>query len=64
MTAVLIGLAIVNIAKPGALADDDQRLRNRIDYELWVRETTWRGTPAGRGSASVARRPTAPWWSR
>ena len=40
MTAVLIGLAIVNIAKPGALADDDQRLRNRIDYELWVRETT------------------------
>ena len=40
MTAVLIGLVIVNVAKPGALADDDQRLRNRIDYELWVRETT------------------------
>ncbi|MCB0794788.1 MAG: dicarboxylate/amino acid:cation symporter [Flavobacteriales bacterium] len=36
MTAILVGLALVNLIRPGEMADDEQRLRNRIDYELWV----------------------------
>ncbi len=39
MAAVTIGLLVVNVFSPGELADDQQRLRNRIDYELWVRAT-------------------------
>ena len=37
--AVSIGLLVVNVVKPGELADDTQRLRNRITYELWVNDT-------------------------
>ena len=37
--AVSIGLLVVNVIKPGELADDTQRLRNRITYELWVNDT-------------------------
>ncbi|MCB9169250.1 MAG: dicarboxylate/amino acid:cation symporter [Flavobacteriales bacterium] len=37
--AVALGLTLVNLTKPGKLADADQRLRNRIDYELWVNGT-------------------------
>ena len=37
--AVSIGLLVVNVIKPGELADDNQRLRNRITYELWVNDT-------------------------
>lgn len=35
--AVGIGLTLVNIVKPGALADEKQRITNRISYELWVK---------------------------
>lgn len=37
--AVSIGLLVVNVIQPGKLADDGQRLRNRITYELWVNNT-------------------------
>lgn len=37
--AVSVGLLVVNVIKPGELADDTQRLRNRITYELWVNDT-------------------------
>jgi len=37
--AVSIGLLVVNVIKPGELADDNQRMRNRITYELWVNDT-------------------------
>jgi len=37
--AVSIGLLAVNVIQPGKLADDTQRLRNRITYELWVNDT-------------------------
>lgn len=39
VVAVSIGLVLVNVFRPGHTADDAQRLRNRIDYELWVKET-------------------------
>ena len=37
--AVTVGLGLVNIFKPGATIDDEQRIKNRISYELWVEET-------------------------
>ncbi len=37
--AISVGLLLVNVIKPGEWADDAQRLRNRIGYELWVQET-------------------------
>ncbi|MEQ8555989.1 MAG: dicarboxylate/amino acid:cation symporter [Cyclobacteriaceae bacterium] len=37
--AVTVGLGLVNLFKPGATIDDDQRIKNRISYELWVEET-------------------------
>lgn len=38
--AVTIGLGLVNLFKPGATLDDQQRVKNRISYELWVEETS------------------------
>ena len=37
--AVSVGLLLVNVIKPGEMADDAQRLRNRMTYELWVENT-------------------------
>jgi Na+/H+-dicarboxylate symporter len=37
--AISVGLVAVNAIRPGTWADDGQRLRNRIAYELWVQET-------------------------
>jgi Na+/H+-dicarboxylate symporter len=34
--AVGIGLAIVNIVQPGKFVNEEQRVKNRIKYELWV----------------------------
>ncbi len=38
MTAVGIGLLIGNVGAPGKFVDEDQRLKNRIKYELWANE--------------------------
>ncbi|MEQ9304026.1 MAG: cation:dicarboxylase symporter family transporter, partial [Marinoscillum sp.] len=40
VSAVAIGLFLVNIVKPGDYIDQDSRVKNRIAYELWVNETT------------------------
>lgn len=37
--AVGVGLVLVNIAKPGNALSEDQRVRNRLKYEVWVRNT-------------------------
>ncbi|MCT4622247.1 MAG: dicarboxylate/amino acid:cation symporter [Schleiferiaceae bacterium] len=37
--AVTVGLVVVNVVKPGAFADDNQRIVNRLSYELWVEDT-------------------------
>ncbi len=34
--AIGIGLTLVNTIQPGTLVDQDQRTKNRIEYELWV----------------------------
>lgn len=35
MIAVVVGLTLVNVIKPGEQQSDEVRLRNRISYELW-----------------------------
>lgn len=37
--AISVGLGIVNISKPGEYVDQEQRILNRLSYELWVQET-------------------------
>lgn len=37
--AVTVGLLLVNIAQPGKFIAKDQRIKNRIKYELWVERT-------------------------
>lgn len=37
--AVTLGLTLVNTIKPGTYSSEEQRVRNRINYELWVAET-------------------------
>ena len=37
--AALVGLTVVNIISPGTHIDDAQRLKNRIEYEVWVENT-------------------------
>ncbi len=38
VTAVAIGLFLVNTIKPGTHLDDEQRIKNRISYELWAND--------------------------
>lgn len=40
VTAVTLGLVLVNVIRPGDFIDEGQRIKNRITYELWVKETT------------------------
>lgn len=35
--AVSLGLVLVNVVKPGTHLDTDQRIKNRIAYELWAK---------------------------
>ncbi len=37
--AVAVGLTLVNLSKPGTLVSEDQRIINRMSYEMWVYET-------------------------
>lgn len=36
VTAVGVGLFVVNVAQPGTYIDEAQRIDNRIEYELWA----------------------------
>lgn len=36
VTAVGIGLLLVNLVQPGALVDEDSRIKNRLSYESWA----------------------------
>ncbi|QCK13325.1 dicarboxylate/amino acid:cation symporter [Mangrovivirga cuniculi] len=38
VVAVGLGLILVNLVKPGDFVDEDQRVKNRIKYELWVKD--------------------------
>lgn len=39
VAAVGIGLLVVNVLQPGKRMAEDQRVKNRIKYELWVQQT-------------------------
>ncbi|MDA8886592.1 dicarboxylate/amino acid:cation symporter [Bacteroidia bacterium] len=36
MSAIIIGLLLVNLIKPGTFPSDNSRLEKRIEYELWL----------------------------
>lgn len=36
--SVSIGLLFVNVLKPGAKMDDEQRIQNRLSFEMWLQE--------------------------
>jgi len=38
LLAIFIGLLFVNIIKPGTHIDDEQRIKNRLSYELWLQQ--------------------------
>ena len=38
LLAVSIGLTLVNIVKPGTHIDVEQRIKNRLSYEVWLQE--------------------------
>ena len=39
VAAVAVGLFVVNLAKPGETIAEEQRIKNRMKYELWVANT-------------------------
>ncbi|GAB5533599.1 MAG: dicarboxylate/amino acid:cation symporter [Roseivirga sp.] len=39
VTAVGVGLLLVNTLNPGAFIDEESRIKNRLQYETWVAET-------------------------
>jgi len=39
VTAVGIGLLLVNVLQPGKFIDEDSRIKNRLQYERWVAAT-------------------------
>jgi len=39
MLAVSLVLLVVNVFKPGEMASEEQRIVNRISYEIWVNST-------------------------
>lgn len=39
IAAVTIGLVLVNMLKPGNYIAEEQRIKNRIQYEVWVEQT-------------------------
>ena len=42
-----IGLTLVNIVKPGTHIDDEQRIKNRLSYEVWLQENDIGATQDG-----------------
>ncbi len=38
--AIGVGLLLVNVIKPGNFIEEEQRIKNRVKYELWVEDTT------------------------
>ena len=40
MTAISVGLVLVNVLQPGSGISQKQKITNRISYELWVQNTS------------------------
>ncbi len=36
--AVTVGLTMVNVFKPGSYMDEEQRIKNRLSYEIWLQD--------------------------
>lgn len=46
--AVAMGLLLVNLIKPGNFIEENQRVKNRVSYELWVSSATGEAPKDGR----------------
>jgi Na+/H+-dicarboxylate symporter len=46
--AISIGILFVNVIQPGTHIDDDQRIKNRISYELWLQDNEMGPSQDGR----------------
>ena len=46
--AISVGLVLVNVIKPGKFIENEQLVKNRIKYELWVNSTTGHAPKDGR----------------
>jgi Na+/H+-dicarboxylate symporter len=55
VTAVTVGLLLVNMLSPGKMVDMEQRVRNRIKYELWIASNP--NVPAPKDGKSYLRDP-------
>lgn len=53
--AVGIGILFVNVVKPGTHIDDDQRVRNRIAYEVWLQDNDMGTAPDGKNFLTDAK---------
>ncbi len=53
--AAIVGITIVNIISPGKHIDETQRVKNRIDYEIWVENTP--GVPVPKDGRYIMRDP-------
>ena len=36
--AISVGLLFVNVIRPGTHVDDEQRIKNRLSYEIWLQD--------------------------
>ncbi|MFY0685917.1 MAG: dicarboxylate/amino acid:cation symporter [Cyclobacteriaceae bacterium] len=36
--AVTVGLTLVNVIKPGSYMEEEQRIKNRLSYEIWLQD--------------------------
>lgn len=46
--AIGVGLVLVNLIKPGHFIEENQRIKNRVMYELWVQDATGQPPVDGR----------------
>jgi len=46
--SVAIGLLFVNVIKPGTHMDDEQRIKNRLSFEIWLQENEMPSPPDGK----------------
>ena len=46
--AIGVGLLFVNVVKPGAHIDDEQRIKNRLSYEVWLQDNNMGPSQDGR----------------
>lgn len=50
--SITVGLLLVNAIKPGSFADEKQLIKNRLSYELWLKDSKGAVAPDGKNYLS------------